>query len=101
MINNRAEEQDSRRETQRRGHTRQPQIERDKSTEGHREKQRDGKSEKQDEGGGLRSRDKKAQGKGQRWRKQAKTGGRTKVKMTRTGSGTKGWRRKEQRRAAA
>jgi len=42
-INNRAEEQDSERETQRRGHVRQPQIEREKSTEGHRQKQRDGR----------------------------------------------------------
>jgi len=56
--------------------------------------------QKEDEGEGLRSREKKVQGKGQRLRKQAKMGGRTKVKMTRTGSGTKGWRRKKQRWAA-
>ena len=53
-------------------------------------------TEKQDEGEGLRSRDKKVQGKGQRQRKQAKMGGRTQVKMTRTRSGTKGWRTKKQ-----
>jgi len=56
--------------------------------------------EKQDKGEGLRSREKKVQGKGQRRRKRAKMRGRPKVKMTRTGSGTKGWRRKKQQWAA-
>jgi len=97
-INNGAGEQDSRRERQRRGHIRQPQTEREKekSTEGHRQKERDGRKRKQDEGEGLRSREKKYREKDRDAENKARLEPEHRAKLTRTGSATKGWRRKEQ-----
>ena len=92
-INNGAGEQDSRRERQRGGHIGQPQTEREKekSTEGHRQKERDGRKRKTRRGRrteeqrekGYREKDRDAENKESLEHR---------AKLTRTGSGTKGWR---------